>query len=272
MKQFTFKTPLTSKGIWTMVISLLIILILLQLLTFFGQTSYGLPLSQSMFFTLLTYLLVMLTPIFAFEKWILKPEGEFLRFNFKTPKQISWLLFFVLMTGAMFISEFFTVLVPTEGGWLGEMYQLLEQQIIFLTNDAVAIVIMTVIFAPLLEEILFRGIILRGLLNRGMKPALAIFVSALAFGGFHFNPWQFVAGLLLGLVLGYAYWKTGSLSVAILLHAFNNLISAILILSGKTENFAETFGVGQLLLLLIGILLAAISFYLLQRSKFTSGR
>ena len=46
---------------------------------------------------------------------------------------------------------------------------------------------------------------------------------------------------LLGLVLGVVYYKTKSLLMPILLHAFNNFISAYLLLNGNSESVTENF-------------------------------
>ena len=76
--------------------------------------------------------------------------------------------------------------------------------------------------APALEEVLFRGILLQGLL-RNYRPAVAIAQSALLFGVFHFNPAQSLNAALIGLLLGWLYYQTHSLGMCIMLHALNNL-------------------------------------------------
>ena len=80
------------------------------------------------------------------------------------------------------------------------------------------------LLAPLLEETLFRGILLRGLL-RNYSPAVAIGQSALLFGIFHLNPAQSLFALLLGVMLGWLYYRTQSLAICVVLHALNNLLS-----------------------------------------------
>ncbi|QKG58965.1 CPBP family intramembrane metalloprotease [Hymenobacter sp. BRD128] len=80
------------------------------------------------------------------------------------------------------------------------------------------------LLAPVLEEILFRGLLLRGLL-RNYSPVVAIGQSALLFGVFHLNPAQSLFALLMGLMLGWLYYRTQSLALCIALHALNNLLS-----------------------------------------------
>lgn len=77
------------------------------------------------------------------------------------------------------------------------------------------------IIAPVLEELIFRGIILDGFLQR-YDPWKAIIWSSVIFGIAHFNPWQFVSAAALGIVIGWLYWKTRSLWPGIFIHVFNN--------------------------------------------------
>ena len=88
--------------------------------------------------------------------------------------------------------------------------------------------IATCIYAPFFEEWLCRGIILRGLAKR-YHPAIAITVSAAFFGLIHANIWQGVPAFLIGLVLGYVYYKSGSLKLSMLMHMVNNVIALILL-------------------------------------------
>lgn len=96
-------------------------------------------------------------------------------------------------------------------------------------------VLLTVIIAPIVEEIFFRGMVLRGLLNR-YSDRIAIILSALVFGLVHMSLVQILPGFMIGLMLGYVYVRTRrSLSTVILIHLFNNLISYIFILYGLGE-------------------------------------
>jgi len=84
----------------------------------------------------------------------------------------------------------------------------------------------TIIIAPaILEELLFRGIILDGLVNRYSKIS-AIVISSFFFGLFHLDYVQSIWTFFLGLFIGWIYVvsKKGLLLV-ILIHATNNLIS-----------------------------------------------
>jgi len=78
-----------------------------------------------------------------------------------------------------------------------------------------------VIMAPVIEELIFRGIIMHGLM-RNYSKFTAVFVSALLFALFHLNPWQFPATFILGLLLGILMVRTRNIYLCILGHAINN--------------------------------------------------
>jgi membrane protease YdiL (CAAX protease family) len=82
-------------------------------------------------------------------------------------------------------------------------------------------VFLLVIVAPITEELLFRGIILRGLLSR-YRPAVAVVLTALLFAALHLNPWQFISALFLGSLFGWFYLRTGSVALCVLAHAMAN--------------------------------------------------
>lgn len=96
------------------------------------------------------------------------------------------------------------------------------------------------IFAPLFEEWLCRGMVLRGLLaGSSMKPFWAIVISAVFFALIHFNPWQAVPAFLLGCLFGYVYYRTGSLKLTMLMHFANNTFALII---GHIDSLKEAEG------------------------------
>lgn len=80
-----------------------------------------------------------------------------------------------------------------------------------------------VIIAPIVEELIFRGVIMHGLM-RNYSRTTAIFFSGLLFALFHLNPWQFPATFILGLLLGWLMIRTRNILLAITGHAMNNLL------------------------------------------------
>jgi len=88
------------------------------------------------------------------------------------------------------------------------------------------ILALLVLGAVLPEEVLFRGVILRGFLQRH-RPALAIWLSALLFMAIHGNPLQFPVALMIGASAGWYYQETGSLWPGLVAHALQNLLAAL---------------------------------------------
>jgi len=83
------------------------------------------------------------------------------------------------------------------------------------------------VLAPIFEEWLCRGMVLRGLLTH-VKPVWAIVLSALFFAVIHANPWQALNAFLIGVLMGYVYYRTGSLKLTMLMHFLNNGTAVIL--------------------------------------------
>lgn len=201
--------------------------------------------------------------IASFDFLVVRPKtGKKLNFNFSPTNFSTYLLIFPMMFGMMLVGEFVTSQIPTTGPFFGDFYKFFEGLMSNLVDDQAVMVITAVIMAPIFEEIIFRGIMQKGMMNNGVEPWKAILLSSILFGLIHGNPWQFVGATLLGCVLGLVYYKTKSLLLPMLLHGFNNLCSAILIFYTKKESFAEAFNVSEWMLLGIGIVLFSIFFYL----------
>jgi hypothetical protein len=105
------------------------------------------------------------------------------------------------------------------------------------------------IFGPIMEEICFRGLVLDGLLKTRCRPWLAILISALLFALLHGLGANFVTALLFGILVGWLYWRTGSIIPGIIIHITNNSLTAI-----DISNQAKTF---YLIILVVGLVLLA---------------
>jgi len=89
-------------------------------------------------------------------------------------------------------------------------------------SDTLPALLLVCVLAPVVEEMLFRGLILRGFLARYAQWP-AILASALLFGASHLNIYQFAVGLMIGIPLGWLYARTRSLIPCIALHAGYNV-------------------------------------------------
>lgn len=101
-----------------------------------------------------------------------------------------------------------------------------------------------VVFAPIVEEILFRGIIMHGLM-RNYRSWYAILLSGILFSAYHLNPWQMSYTFFLGLLLGWIMVKTRSLPFAILVHALNNLLVLLSVTYDKNISEYAVFNMPQ---------------------------
>jgi len=77
------------------------------------------------------------------------------------------------------------------------------------------------IIAPIVEELIFRGLIFNGF-RKNYNGFVAVLMSATLFSLFHLNPWQIPATFFLGLLLGWLMLRTNNIFVAILGHSINN--------------------------------------------------
>lgn len=128
-----------------------------------------------------------------------------------------------------------------------------------------------VVAAPILEELIFRGIILDGLLKK-YSPEKSILLSSFLFGLVHLNPWQFVTGLIIGIFAGWIYYKTKSLSLSIIIHASANMSGFLMryfidIDSYMDDSLVEMYGgLSNLILVIVGsIIIVSICIYFLRK-------
>ncbi len=117
-----------------------------------------------------------------------------------------------------------------------------------------------VIVAPVAEELIFRGVIMHGLM-RNYKPAKAVFYSGLLFALFHLNPWQFPATFVLGLILGWLMIRTRNILLCMAGHAINNLLVLLSVTYlGQVEPFpAGNLGKGAILLISLALVLLSVA-------------
>lgn len=92
----------------------------------------------------------------------------------------------------------------------------------------------SIVIAPIMEEILFRGI-LQDALMRKYGVFVGILIASAVFGIVHLIPQQVVNAFMIGIVLGYIFYRTGALLPVILIHCINNAISYFTwMLNGET--------------------------------------
>ena len=103
-------------------------------------------------------------------------------------------------------------------------------------SDAPSMLFYSIAVAPICEEVVYRGALLRYLERYGRW--FAIFMSALVFALMHGNAVQMPIALVIGLVFGYLALRH-SIQLTILLHVFNNLFVELI---GRLEALSEALG------------------------------
>ena len=89
-------------------------------------------------------------------------------------------------------------------------------------------VITSVLFAPLFEEFIFRGLILESLIRRHRR-LISVLISSMLFAIVHFQPSVMITAFVSGVILGTIYLHTSSIFSVIILHAINNAVAYSLI-------------------------------------------
>ncbi len=106
-------------------------------------------------------------------------------------------------------------------------------------------VLMIAILPALAEEILFRGA-LAGLLKDWTKNVhAAVLISSLVFAAIHLQFYGFLPRFLLGMLLGYLFFWSGSIWLPVTAHFTNNFLSVFiefLFRKGYIHTNAENFG------------------------------
>jgi membrane protease YdiL (CAAX protease family) len=123
-------------------------------------------------------------------------------------------------------------------------------------TDGFVLVLAIVVLAGLLEEMLFRGMLL-GSLEAHFDVTRAVLLSALLFAFFHLNPWTAVQILVFGVILGVLAWRGQSVFPAAIVHAVNNAFEFAVLNIGQERLrplFLEDHVSPPFLLLAVGLL------------------
>ncbi len=162
------------------------------------------------------YYLIQMLPVIAFVLWrrskVGRDSGLHLGLRHINMPMVLWGVLLVVASGV--VLEPLLALFPTEG------YNAVMQTI-GLGGWAI---LSTVVAAPILEEVLFRGLIFESCSERFGRGG-GLILSALFFGLIHVVPVQMVNAFVVGLILGYVYLRTRSLLSVIVIHSVNNAIA-----------------------------------------------
>lgn len=155
--------------------------------------------------------------IFVAARWT-APLSHLRRYLLSGPWMVMlWSV--VAALGAVVPSVWMQELMPELPNWL-------ENELSMMLGEPGGYFVLALL-APVAEEVVFRGAILRALLQGSMRPWVAIAVSALLFALIHGNPAQMPHAFLCGLLLGWMYWRTGSIAPGVVYHWANNTVAFV---------------------------------------------
>ncbi|AKL94484.1 abortive infection protein [Clostridium aceticum] len=192
------------------------ILYLIGAILFFTLGFYFQSLSLKWGLIITQYLLILLPPI-IYLKMKKIPIKKTMRFNKISIKHSILVVFITLFMypAAVFANALFMALMSMLGN-------LNIPELPTATNPTEYIVLMFIISvsAGICEEVFFRGFILPGYENLGTKKA--IIISSILFGIFHFNLYNLLGPIVLGLVFSYLIILTNSIYAGMIGHIVNN--------------------------------------------------
>ena len=144
------------------------------------------------------------------------------------------------------------LLIPST--WLQEQMpelpNIAEQTFDLIMKDRLGYFIVGLL-APFAEELVFRGAVLKSLLQWKQNPWVGIVISAILFALIHMNPAQMPHAFLVGLLLGWMYWRTDSIVPGVVYHWVNNSVAYIIynIYPDPSLTLLDMFGSQQKILM-----------------------
>lgn len=183
----------------------------------------------------------------------------------QTSKKLSIkeiLILFLISYALMFITNLFTLILIHLTTLIKGNSITNPLQNLLSTSDILATFIFAGILSPIVEEILFRGLILNRLKCYGDK--IAIITTAVLFGLFHGNFSQFFYATILGLIFAYVTLKTGTIKYSIILHIMINMMGSVLSTFLSPSNITLSF---ILSLVILSFIVLGIIFLIKNRKK-----
>lgn len=133
---------------------------------------------------------------------------------------------FLMMVGASFASGYLAVAIEALLSAAGIELWSPELTLPFDLPGCVLMLLAVSVLAPLLEELLFRGLLLRTFTRYG--PRFAIFASAMLFAFTHGNLTQGVGTFFMGILLAVIAQRAGSVLPTVMIHMFYNTFAMLI--------------------------------------------
>ncbi len=197
---------------------------------------------------------VVLLSIYFINRWKWRESG-FLRM----PKGIAASLPFYAALGILGNAALNAVMNLVDATRFFPEYD--EMMELAMGGNPVFLVLAIVILAPLVEELIFRGLVMGHLLTKMRRP-MAILLSSVIFGLIHLNMLQILYAALMGALLAFIYVRSQSIWAAIFAHAGFNLVGVI------AQLFIDDIASAGLVLMLLYVLsVACVVVFLVARAR-----
>ena len=190
------------------------------------------------------------------------PKGPVQRLKIST-----FIVIFFICAAAMYITNLFSVLIVYLLSILKGQEIINPINEVMLNGNFILTIIYAAFIAPVVEELIFRSILLNKLRRFGDLPA--ILLSGLAFGCFHFNLSQFFYATVLGCIFAYVTIRTNTIKYAIILHVMINFIASAItpLVSGGNIFAALALSAWVFSAIIIGILFLVLSLKKIRLEK-----
>ncbi len=204
----------------------------------FGLDLESVPVNGLRLMTMAGQILFILLPALVFAKWIYSDVGKIIRIRKTTWQEmglftIGIIILTPLLQTFLYIQNFFLEEWAKNSGFinslktffdtLNELVEKTYGNLLSASNifEFILVVLVVAIVPAVTEETMFRGFVQRSF-ELKLRPYLAIFITAIFFSGYHFNPYGFIPLFILGAYFGFAAYKSRTLVVPIVLHFLNN--------------------------------------------------
>lgn len=210
----------------------------------FGLDLESIPANSMRLMTMAGQILFILLPALIFAKWIYIDTGKIIRIRKPEWKElglftIGIVILTPLLQSFLYIQNYFLELWAKNSQFinsaksffdaLNKMVEKTYGNLLSASNifELLLVILVVAVVPAISEEAMFRGFIQRSF-ELKLKPYLAIFLTAMFFSAYHFNPYGFIPLFILGAYFGYTAFMTRSLVIPVILHFLNNF-SAILL-------------------------------------------
>lgn len=173
--------------------------------------------SNSLIISLVTGLIILALLLLFIKKKVV-PPCKLNKISFKTILYIAIFCFGTAVIMGILVG-LLTLIFPS----YKEISNLMQE-----SHTSIFKLFVIVVFAPIFEEIFFRGVIF-GYLKKNYNIVLAIILQALVFGILHGNIVQGIYAFILGVILALIYYYTNSLYSSIVFHLIFNLLGGVVI-------------------------------------------